>query len=131
GLRTLIEEHFRTRAEDKQDYLNAHWNVPSGAQQHIKFVIASLPDPVHTHMALLFDRGIESIEGAAQASGYLFSRSWMPWDISTHNESTDFTVRMAQAHLQEQVETLPGLMIFQGSGSSGTAGTVLFVFVVG
>ncbi len=132
GLSGLIEDYFR--AEDQSsdnDFAATHWNVPQTKQSNIRFVIASLPDPVHTHMALLFDRGIESIEGAAQASGYLFSRSWMPWDISTHNESTDFTVRMAQSHLEEQVESLPGLMIFQGSGGSGTAGTILFVFVVG
>ncbi len=131
GLTGLIEDYFRAESHGDSDFAAKHWNVPEAKQSNIRFVIASLPDPVHTHMALLFDRGIESIEGAAQASGYLFSRSWMPWDNSTHNESTDFTVRMAQAHLQEQVETLPGLMIFQGSGSSGTAGTVLFVFVVG
>jgi hypothetical protein len=140
GLRTLIEEHFRTRAEDKQDYLNAHWNVPRVAQQHIKFVIASLPDPVHTHMALLFDRGIQSLESAAQASGYLFSRAWMPWDISVHPESSDLTARGTQAQFRESLESLPGLMIFESAsrGNSATVGgnddnapTTLFVFVVG
>jgi hypothetical protein len=131
GLSGLIEDYFRAEVQSDNEFADTHWNVPQARQANIRFVIASLPDPVHTHMALLFDRGIESIEGAAQASGYLFSRSWMPWDISTHSESADFTVRMAQAHLEEQVESLPGLMIFQGSGGSGTAGTILFVFVVG
>jgi hypothetical protein len=131
-LSGLIENYFRATSGSDKEYLARHWNVPKAEQPNIKFVTASLPDPVHTHMALLFDRGIETIQRAAQASGYLFSRAWMPWDISTHSESADFTVRMAQEKFRDQVETLPGLMIFQRSGGdNGTAPTILFVFVVG
>jgi len=135
----LIADYFRPELEKKFDKKteaeNAqHWNVPASERSQIEFVIASLPDPVHTHMALMFDREIETIETAAQASGYLFARAWMPWDISTHNESTDFTVRMAQQQFREQVETLPGLMIFRRSDTESEAGAakkVLFVFVIG
>jgi hypothetical protein len=130
-LRDLIEKHFRSGTDTDKDYLAAHWNVPQSAQPAIKFVIASLPDPVHTHMALLFDRGIETIQKSAQASGYLFSRAWMPWDISTHAESTDFTVRLSQEQLVDQKESLPGLMIFDRSGGSAAPTAFLFVFVVG
>lgn len=130
-LRDLIEKHFRAGSGTDKDYLAAHWNVPRIAQPAIKFVIASLPDPVHTHMALLFYRGIETIQSAAQASGYLFSRAWMPWDISTHPESTDFTVRIAHEELADLKQSLPGLMIFDKSGSNGVAASILFVFVVG
>jgi hypothetical protein len=131
-LTELIDDYFRPQPESDEGYSATHWHVPRVAQPKIRFVIASLPDPVHTHMALLFDRGIESIQSAAQASGYLFSRAWMPWDISQHNESTDFTVRMAQEKFRNEVETLPGLLIFQKSDIKGTAGAeILFVFVVG
>ncbi len=131
-LSGLIENYFRADSPDDKEYLAKHWNVPQAEQKNIKFAIASLPDPVHTHMALLFDRGIETIQSAAQASGYLFSRAWMPWDISTHSESPDFTVRLAQEKFRDQVESLPGLMIFQRSGgNNGSGTTILFVFVVG
>src|SRR5208337_22030 len=131
-LSELIEDYFRAEPGNDTEYLAKHWQVPHAKQRNIKFVIASLPDPVHTHMALLFDRSIETIQKAAQANGYLFSRAWMPWDISTHSESTDFTVRMAQAKFRDQVETLPGLMIFQRPGDiPAKAATILFVFVVG
>jgi hypothetical protein len=134
GLTELIQGYFRaqTPSDPKSlKYLSKHWYVPQAEQSKIKFVIASLPDPVHTHMALQFDRSIETIQSSAQANGYLFSRAWMPWDISTHNESTDFTVRMAQANYQDQKEVLPGLMIFQHSGDGGRTDSILFVFVVG
>jgi hypothetical protein len=132
-LGELIESYFGTDPGGDAQYLATHWNVPRQKQGNIKFVIASLPDPVHTHMALLFDRGIETIQGAAQANGYLFSRAWMPWDISPHSESTDFTVRMAQEEFRDRRESLPGLMIFQKSPShdNDAAASILFVFVVG
>jgi hypothetical protein len=127
-LAHLISDYFATVATPDP----AHWNIKKESRAKIRFVVASLPDPVHTHMALLFDRGIETIQGAAQADGYLFDRSWMPWDISNHNESSDFTVRMAQDKYRESVEELPGLMIFKKSNSkTGEISDVLFVLVVG
>src|ERR1700733_1054274 len=110
ALAGLIQDHFRAELGSDQEFLARHWNVPQAEQVNLKFVIASLPDPVHTHMALLFDRGIETIQSAAQAGGYLFARAWMPWDISTHSESSDFTARLAQAEFRYEVESLPGLM---------------------
>jgi hypothetical protein len=131
-LKGLIDDYFRAESGVNKQYLETHWSVPQAEQSNIQFVIASLPDPVHTHMALLFDRGIETLQSAAQASGFLFSRAWMPWDTSIHSESTDFTVRMAQSKLRESIESLPGLMIFQKSrAGGGAARTILFVFVIG
>jgi hypothetical protein len=60
-----------------------------------------------------------------------FSRdAWMPWDISAHNESADFTIRLAQSKFRDQVESLPGLMIFQKLVEGGPP-TILFVFISG
>jgi len=131
-LKGLIEDYFRAENQSGKGYLDTHWNVPEEEQADIQFVIASLPDPVHTHMALLFDRSMETFQSAAQANGFLFSRAWMPWDITTHSESADFTVRLAQAKLQQSVESLPGLMIFQRpEREKDKPRTILFVFVVG
>ena len=114
-LHDLIQEHFQAElgGPEKQEVAQAKWGVPAAQAKNIDYVIASLADPVHTNMALFFDREIETIEKAAQVQGYFFSRSWMPWDISAHPEPTDFTVRMAQSEVQSQREKLPGLMIFR------------------
>jgi hypothetical protein len=132
-LTELIEDYFRAETGGSKDKSVTPWGVPKREQPNIQLIIASLPDPVHTHMALLFDRNIEAIESAAQVSGFLFSRAWMPWDISTHNESTDFTVRLALSDYRQRVESLPGLMIFRRSaGEKNTQDrAILFVFVVG
>lgn len=127
----LIKEHFRGELPSNEDRTD-HCNVPQKEQTRIQFVIATLPDPLRTHMALGFDREIEMIESSAQASGFLFARAWMPWDISTHPESRDFTVRRAQDQFNDAVESLPGLMIFQRSANGDPQRKpILFVFVVG
>ena len=90
-----------------------HWNVPEGENQRILFVIATAPDPVHTHMSLAFDRTIEAIQKAAQESGYLFSRATMPWQVDEHPDSPDLKLRLAQEVYYGQKETYPGLMIFR------------------
>lgn len=130
-LKNLIGDYFRGQSgKDDDPFLQSHWNVPPSQQEHIQFIFASTPDPVHTHVALVFDREIETIQSAAQSAGFLFARAWMPWDISTHNESTDFTIRLAQSKFREQIESLPGLMIFQKFSDKGPP-TILFVFITG
>jgi hypothetical protein len=141
GLRDLIDDYFHAQpsdeTKDQAKFREEHWNVPQSAQSNIKFIIAPVPDPVHTHMAMIFDRKIETIQRSAQANGYLFSRAWMPWELSPPSDSPDFSVRLAQAKYWEQRESLPGLMIFQksattsGPANSAPAPSILFVFVVG
>ena len=46
----------------------------------LRFVIAILPDPLHTHFSLLFDRDAEAIQKAAADEQYVFDSSWLPWD---------------------------------------------------
>ena len=114
-----------TSTRDGKVPLAGRWNIPVGSQNALRFVVALVPDPIHTHSALLFDRFIEQVQSAAQANGFLFSRSWMPWDNSSHSESSDFTVRGAQEEYAEDVESLPGLLLFGGKS------TTLIVLVVG
>jgi hypothetical protein len=130
GLQGLIGDYFRGQSGKDDPFVQSHWNVPRSQQEHIQFIFASIPDPVHTHMALVFDREIETIQSAAQSAGFLFARAWMPWDTSAHNESTDFTIRLAQSKFREQIESLPGLMIFQKFSDEGSP-TILFVFISG
>ena len=63
-LAHLIGDYFT--ADSASDSM--HWNVSDRGRSMIRFVIASVPDPVHTHMALLFDRGIETIQSVAPYS---------------------------------------------------------------
>jgi len=46
--------------------LNLHIAVPECARSEIEFVVAILPDPVHTRLGLFFDRNVEALQQAAQ-----------------------------------------------------------------
>ena len=136
---------------DPKSNLIDHWNVPSSDRAGIRFLIATVPDPVHTRLPLFFDRQIDAIEEAAQEDGYLFARASMPWDTKDHAEDTDYRLRLQQQDYQGLKESHPGLMIFRkvpraiGAKSSQesstqaasatpearTARQSLFVFVVG
>ena len=99
--------------------LTAHWNVPARARSRAQFVIAILPDPVHTHLGLFFDRSIDAMLQAAQKKGYAFDRSILPWDRKPSLESTNLKERQEQVEEQKQRETFPGLIFFSRWASSG------------
>jgi hypothetical protein len=95
------------------------------------FVIAIVPDPVHTHLALYFDRTIDTIEEALQDDGYIFYRATVPWDQQTHPESDDPTLRLDARRYQEGRERLPGVMLFRPSRDVDAPKDPLAVMLVG
>jgi hypothetical protein len=109
-----------------------HWNVPQEQRRDLRFLIALLPDPVHTQLGLSFDRAIETIEKAAQEQDYDFDRATMPWDSAQHSESRDFQKREQEAEKKAKREEFPGLIIFRPSVDPATHKHkgALFVFVV-
>jgi hypothetical protein len=133
-----VEEHPSQAVQEQLQDLQSHWYVPDEDNRtHIEFVIASLPDPVHTHLALLFDRDIDVIQEAAQKQGCSFDRSTLPWDPDSHPESSNIKHRLEAEAISDARQKWPGLMIFRGrsqrslSSSQLCADKHLFVFVVG
>lgn len=109
------------QAEKNLREIAEHWFVPKEERPRTRFVIAFLPDPAHTQLNLYFDRGIESIERAAQERGYNFDRATLPWDIEEHPESTKFEEREAEAAAKARREMFPGLLIFRRAANPRTA----------
>jgi hypothetical protein len=91
------------------------------------FLIALVPDPVHTHLALDFDRLIEVIQEATQDSGFQFVGADLPWDAKAHPESDDIAVRLSDHAYKTAKENFPGLLTFRGP----SAHKPLFVWLVG
>lgn len=106
-----------------------NWCVPKKTSTEdyrgeISFVIATTPDPVHSHLGLFFDRSIDAIQEGATSQRYLFDRAIMPWqymDIPVNQKTKQEKI------LQKVRDSYPGLMIFRG----GFREAPLFVFVVG
>lgn len=134
-LRKSIED-FSTRiatasgTKTKQPISGKRLGVPEG--RLVKHLVAIVPDPNRTHLALFFDRSIDAIEDAAQDAGYIFDRATLPWSARDHPESTDFTLRELADKYQDAREALPGLMIFRRADPRHPGEDVpLFVWVVG
>ena len=93
-------------------------------------MIAILPDPVHTQMALRFDRGIDSLEDELGQLGWVYDRSWLPWENTGHNAADRWQDRRTDDHLQHSIESLPGVVLFR-QRSPDQERRALAVLVVG
>ena len=81
--------------------------------QFLNFVIASVPDPIGTHLQLWFDRSVESISSAAGFVGFRFQRSWIPWDSALVQEEPDIDKRKARQEQLRTSEAEPGVLTFR------------------
>jgi hypothetical protein len=107
--------------------------IPQPERAYTHLVIALLPDPVHTSLALFFDRQIDALQQGAQDNGWIFDEAKMPWDNKDHPESSDPNTRKLAESYQGAAEEQPGFLMFHHIPKSD--GTVsrerLLVFVVG
>ena len=93
-----------------------------GLVKQLHFVIATLPDPLHTHFPLSFDRATEAIQEAAQDDGnYVYDSSWLPWD--TEDASYALLADQDQAEKRkEQQEDQPGILLFRAALADQNSG---------
>jgi hypothetical protein len=128
GILTLVDR-----------YLYGTPEPPAGSRllpEGIKFIVATLPDPLHTHLNLQFDRTIEAVQQAVQDQGYTYDSSWLPWK----QRAAEYSSRAEQSAEEEQTsqrERCPGLILFRRSiqqpttqASDDTYTKGLFVFLV-
>jgi hypothetical protein len=106
-LAALVDQYLdRTTGQPKPD---------SGVlPANIQFIVATLPDPLHTHLNLQFDRTIDSIQQAAQDEKYTYDSSWLPWK----DQAAEYSRRADQDAEEESTarrEQCPGLMLFRRS----------------
>jgi hypothetical protein len=96
----------------------------------VRFVIAAAPNPISTHLALMFDRSIETIQQAAEDESYSYDSSWFPWDDLSKDYSSVDDQHAAEDE-QEIKEHQPGIMVFRGpvqdKSSPYESGLVVFI----
>src|SRR5229473_661313 len=78
----------------------------------LKFVIALLPDPVHTHLSALFDQFAVAIQEGAQDEKYDFDSSWLPWDDDDSHYAL-FADEKASNQEKQLRENQPGIILFR------------------
>jgi len=131
--RQAVEDQAKTDYRDEFNrVLNAACpkkdNKSACQVQPKDFIVAILPDPIHTHLALRFDRQIEAIEESVQDEDYIYDRAIMPWDTKVHRESDDHEKRLEALWYEEAREKNPGLMVFRGDSKHPQK--ALFVVIV-
>jgi hypothetical protein len=122
-----LPTHALNCYQQQFDSMVQEFCVESSRCLQARFVVAVLPDPVHTHLALLFDRSIEALQQAAQSQEYAFDRAILPWDRTPHQDA-DLEKRQKEEQEQALREANPGLSIFRSAKGESPP---LFVLVVG
>lgn len=84
----------------------------SGSTANLDLVVAILPNPLHTHLPLVFDRAVEAIQEAAQDEGYSYDASWFPWSEEKRKYGS-LDDDMAYRDGREKLEHQPGIMVFR------------------
>ncbi len=134
-----IEMHERL-AEFGVDYPEASVPAtPGAASGSAEAMIALVPDPVHTHLALLFDRYIDAVQQALQdstsekAPGWVYVSQWLPWDPAPYQASQDPVDRTNTHTFDANRECAPGILLFRRNrfGESRMGGKFLVLFLVG
>jgi hypothetical protein len=118
---------------------NKRWGLPDELSQlNVTALIATVPDPVHTHMAMDFDRTIDTLLQAAADMGYLNTYFWLPWE--RHPEGGRATVSGSGQEPGHDAlkEREPGLIILkkipregEPTGPSDSYCDVIYLFVIG
>jgi hypothetical protein len=95
------------------------WGIPSSPspqpdihQTDIRAIIATVPDPIHSHFALEFDRTVDAFMQAAADNRYLGSSYWLPWR-SPSASSTETATIATQTEEDRKREQQPGLIILK------------------
>ncbi len=107
-----------------------------GPADHVRFLIATVPDPLHSRLSLFTDSAIQSIAEGADASGWIFATQWLPWIDEANAEEKDPEKRRQERQAVRAQEIQPGILVFRRSVSPDekdphAQDDVLLIFLVG
>jgi hypothetical protein len=117
------EKPIEASAESPCGLGDAAWGIPgSNDDSHtpeISAIIATVPDPIHSHLALDFDRAVDTLLLAAADNRYLGSYYWLPWrsHVKSLSKSESGSSESGSAEKPEKEDKIreqePGLVILR------------------
>lgn len=145
GAKITSEASDSKDDDSKTDCENSKygWSIPSvqntGSviKPEIHAIIAAVPDPLHSHLALEFDRAVDSLTLAAADHRFLASNYWLPWRRPTTSNSSGESSTSEQANERTRQQQ-PGLIILKFSPPTPETNAgqtsfyrVVYLFLVG
>ena len=91
----------------------------------VRFLIATVPDPIDSHLAQSFDRAVDAIQNGMQDSGYVLDRFYLPWkrdgearwNISRQPDAPEgFLSINAKTTPSDLHRSMPGTLLFRATG---------------
>ncbi len=114
NLHVTLDENSKDKELGCSSEPLKRWGFPGkGKAIKVKAIIATVPDPIHSHFGLIFDRAVDAILQAAAANDYISSYYWLPWknplSVLRSNESKGD----AEPGHDPERERKPGLIILK------------------
>jgi hypothetical protein len=111
----------------------ACWGFPKHHEPiDLTALIATVPDPVHTHLALTFDRTIAAMLDAANDNNYVSSYHWLPWKNRIRAMKGPESAGDGEPGHDPEREREPGLLILRPGRAPppGSFNKVIYIFLV-
>jgi hypothetical protein len=106
-----------TPSQSGKDAEILRWGIPNplsvGMKPEIHLIIAAVHDPIHSHLALEFDRDVDALVQAAGDNGYVPSYYWLPWKRHTAQSRADEAIGTERLDEDLRRERQPGMIIFK------------------
>jgi len=115
-----ICEQFGAASDDKKQRCGV-------SNANFTFLIATVPDPETTHLAIYFDRALESLTAAAGDVGYTFDRYWLPWSVEPEQSLTLLDDQEQRREEQRKKSQQPGVLVFRGKKKDPQSALVIFL----
>jgi hypothetical protein len=124
-----IENKSSRKADLKNNLRSKLWCIPKG--EEVRALMAILPDPAQTNVQLQFDRMMDGLQLAAESTGYVIDRYWLPWGPPSATEYPDYSSHKAIIQEQQEKQKQPGLLLFRWNGQFGDdQPKTLYIFLV-
>ena len=128
GTDLFVKSDVR-RARRGTDLLDAYFQSPVAGRRQgrqrvpLDVVIATLPDPLDSHLDYEFDAELAAIRQAFEASGYVIDRFWLPWPID--REEGEVAARLNRIDTGSYHRSFPGVILFRKA--DGTSLRLLYI----
>jgi hypothetical protein len=127
-----IDSRVRASAATEEPCPGAQdrWGIPAATDSvkpEITAIIALVPDPLHAHMSLDFDRSIDALLQAGADNGYIASHYWIPWKSPGSIAASQGAAESEQEHARERE---PGLIVLKGASDPLGYPNAIYLFLV-